>query len=103
MYHLDFNFNIVVHFAEWRIYSVGEYHEKPNGDLEKMAYSYDTGFINPNLENTNINMTSAFKGFGQTTANLVLQPTSFVSEENYNEYYGYRVLTKGVDVGDTAN
>ena len=101
-YEIDFDPNIIVHFAEYDIYSVWEY-VNIKGEDKMVAYSKMKGFLNANVEGSNMNITSAFKGRKENLAHVLMQPTTYTSEVDHLRYKGYRPIFKNFELGDTVN
>lgn len=101
-YEIDFDPNIIVHLASYQVFSVWEYYNY-KGEDKMVAFSKAKGFLNANLEGSNENITSAFKGKKENVAKMMMQPTTYTSEVDHLKYKGYRPIFKNFELGDTVN
>ncbi|CAI2376411.1 unnamed protein product [Moneuplotes crassus] len=96
----DSDYTYAYHFFKWKFRSVWEY------GFEDMpiAFSEIEGIMTPQMmQDSNKNITKAFKGPEPTTLSMSLIPTHYVNEFEGTNHEGYRVQLEEFSRGSTVN
>ena len=97
-FEFNANSNVLFHFIKYKIRNTWEFYQE-----YPVSYSEVHGFISPDEQTDNQNVTTAFKGAHETRLNIQLTPTKFTSESDNIRFEGFRVQASGIKKGDTAN